>query len=392
MGKRILALFLILSVNCSGEEKINVERIISLNPDNTTEVSLNEFAVNVEFLNLSSDNETYIGDITNIQITDDRIYTLDTFGARGLYIFDREGIPLHIINDYGKGPGEFIGPSAFAIDDSNNQIILYDAGNNKLLFYNKEDYEFLFEEILSFFPETFTVTENNFLFYLNNIPNEYDSNFIITNKDLKVVGTELPIKETMLGYHFFYPFNFSSSDERVYFFAPSDYYIYTTDRDHVSFREYINVDFGDRSLPNSFYKEQANNQSRLAEIGESAYNISNYFETDSFIFFVYKSGKRSFHYYIESKKSGRIIHTEHSKLLGLEMTGPIPWWPIGALNNKLIWHQHPMVLRSFINSKKNEYTEGEWENFNVRNNELMEFSQTITDEENPYLIIMEIDF
>jgi len=392
MGKRWFVILLLLFVECTGDNKINVDRVIPLRPDQAKEVELSDITNDVEFLRLITDNDVYIGDLTSIQITEDRIYALDTFHSQGLYIFDRKGLLLHTIQNYGEGPGEFTGPSAFAIDDSRNHVILYDAGGNKLIFYDKSDLDFLTEKKLSFFPETFTVTDNNFLFYLNNIPNSYESNILITDKNLNIVDHELPINKNLRGYHFYYPFNFSSSEDNLYFFAPSVYEIYITDQDQNSFREYIKVDFGNRALPKSFYAKHPNNQSRMSEIGDSAYNISNYFETESLIFFSYKVGERSFHYYIESKKTDKVIHTKHSYLEESEKAGPLPLWPIAAWNNILIWHQQPMFLERFLNSKMSNVSESEWKRFTERNKKLINFSETITDDDNPYLLFMEINF
>jgi len=392
MKKIPLIISLIFLVQCVSGDYENAERVISLNTDNISEIDLNEITNKIEFLKLTTEDEVFIGDLTSVEITKNRIYTLDTFNSQGLYVFDRKGLPIFTIAELGEGPGEFTGPSAFAIDNSSDQIILYDAGSNKLIFFDKENLEFVNEERLNFFPETFSVTESNYLFYMNNIPNNYSSNILITDKNFNIIDTDLPINENMQGYHFYYPFNFTNNNDYIYFFAPSDYFIYNSDYDENTFSKYIEVDFGDQALPSSFFRKHSDNRSRLDEIGESAYNISSFFETDSFIFFAYKVGERTFHYYFESKKSGKVIHTEHSKLNASEMAGPLPWWPIAARNNTLIWHQQPMVLQNYLNTKKNSYSEEDWEAYKYRNRDLINFSQAITDEDNPYLIFMEIDF
>jgi len=384
----LLALFL---VSCVNKESEQATTTLTLDASQAQEVKLSSFVSNVEFLKLSSEQNSYIGEIEKIEVVGDRIYVLDARQSVALYVFDREGTLQFKIANYGQGPGEFIGPYDFAIDEKNGEIIIYDARSLKLCFYNINDGSYIKEINLDFQLMRFTVSGDHFIFFLNNRPSKYNHNILITNRDLQVIDQYLKQSPNMLGYHFSLPVNFSRFEDNTYFTAPSDYNIYRIGA-KGTFETYKAVDFGKDALPDSYYKKHRENKSRRAEIGNAAYHVSNYFESDDFLFFRYNKGEERSHFYLESKRNSKIIHADHHKLIDDIGIGPLIVWPNTMIDNTLVWYQNQRTLLRFLHNKKDSLSEMEWAEFVRKNRKLVSFAQTLTEDDNPYLIFMEIDF
>lgn len=65
-----------------------------------------------------------ISDVIEFEILGDKILVLDKPQAK-IFVFDRNGNLINSIGNKGRGPGEFVYPSAFAVDD-NNDIYVFD--------------------------------------------------------------------------------------------------------------------------------------------------------------------------------------------------------------------------------------------------------------------------
>jgi len=63
---------------------------------------------------------------------------------------------------------------------------------------------------------------------------------------------------------------------------------------------------------------------------------------------------------------------------------------MGIHNNSLVWIQQPGDLLLYLNNKKEKMSEPEWKKFVNSNKELIEFAQSLSVEDNPFLIFTEI--
>lgn len=94
---------------------------------------IDEFIDDVHFVQLSSDE--LIGNITKLQIFEDRIYVLDRFSAKKVFIFDRQGKLLKVIDDQGGGPKEYIHLGDMHINEDTRELIIADV-TGKYVHYN----------------------------------------------------------------------------------------------------------------------------------------------------------------------------------------------------------------------------------------------------------------
>ena len=93
-----------------------------------------------EFIPLETTKDNLIGIISNIKMTNDRIFIFDSYKANALFVFDKKGKYITQIGSPGMGPGEFAYLAGFDIDIINNNIIIYDF-KRKFMYYDLDTYE-----------------------------------------------------------------------------------------------------------------------------------------------------------------------------------------------------------------------------------------------------------
>lgn len=94
---------------------------------------ITEFVDSAYFVQLSSDE--LIGNITKLQIFEDRIYVLDSFSAKKVFIFDMQGKLLKVIDDQGGGPKEYCQLGDMYINEDTLELIIADL-RGKYVHYN----------------------------------------------------------------------------------------------------------------------------------------------------------------------------------------------------------------------------------------------------------------
>lgn len=90
----------------------------------------------IQFIRLETDSNCLIGEIMKIEFFEEKFFILDSDVTKTLFCFDRNGGFLFKINNIGKGPGEFISPVDFSINDQKKELSLLDVGSQKIITYN----------------------------------------------------------------------------------------------------------------------------------------------------------------------------------------------------------------------------------------------------------------
>ena len=72
--------------------------------------------------------------------------------------------------------------------------------------------------------------------------------------------------------------------------------------------------------------------------------------------------------------------------------GLLPRWPLARIENKLIWVREPSSLLAFVERKKQSKDMQVWQVFEKENPKLISFANSITPDDNPYLVVTEIGF
>ena len=141
--KSILLLLIITLLGCSSnmkQEPISKSGIpvINLSEDVSTVPSLllSESAEKLEIVSLEMTDQSMLGEIRRIQVTDYNIW-IDHGREFYIYRFSRSGKFLNKIGSIGQGPGEYTTYSTFLVDEDKKEVYII-ANTNGVLAYDFE--------------------------------------------------------------------------------------------------------------------------------------------------------------------------------------------------------------------------------------------------------------
>ena len=141
--KSILLLLIITLLGCSSnmkQEPISKSGIpvINLSEDVSTVPSLllSESAEKLEIVSLEMTDQSMLGEIRRIQVTDHNIW-IDHGREFYIYRFSRTGKFLNKIGSIGQGPGEYTTYSTFLVDEDKKEVYII-ANTNGVLAYDFE--------------------------------------------------------------------------------------------------------------------------------------------------------------------------------------------------------------------------------------------------------------
>ena len=141
--KSILLLLIITLLGCSSnmkQEPISKSGIpvINLSEDVSTVPSLllSESAEKLEIVPLEMTDQSMLGEIRRIQVTDHNIW-IDHGREFYIYRFSRSGKFLNKIGSIGQGPGEYTTYSTFLVDEDKKEVYII-ANTNGVLAYDFE--------------------------------------------------------------------------------------------------------------------------------------------------------------------------------------------------------------------------------------------------------------
>lgn len=96
---------------------------------------ISPYLKSVHYVKLELNDDSMFGEITNIEIFNDKIYILD-YVTGNLFVFTIDGKFLFSLNKQGSGPGEYTQIDFFSIDKNLNQIVIADLMTNNVMRYD----------------------------------------------------------------------------------------------------------------------------------------------------------------------------------------------------------------------------------------------------------------
>lgn len=125
LEKLLLILFVILFFSCQSDKKDNVENVFCIDIKQKSELS-SILEGDYIYTILETCEKSLIGEISKIELTEDRIYILDRRRGKAIIIFDKAGNFINRIEKYGQGPGEYVALTDMGILNSNIFILARD--------------------------------------------------------------------------------------------------------------------------------------------------------------------------------------------------------------------------------------------------------------------------
>lgn len=129
----------ILLGGCSRNDGTETIDIYKFEVRQLTEARMDSLSVEKEVIELTSDDVSIPARPQKVKIAGDRIYVLDNPAIREyrMLVFDRSGRFIRQIGAMGRGPGEYLGISDFAIAPDSS-LWIEDAVANNLIHYSKD--------------------------------------------------------------------------------------------------------------------------------------------------------------------------------------------------------------------------------------------------------------
>ena len=122
-----------------------------------------EFAEAVEMIPLEFTEESILGEIKKVVLSEDFIFVMERFNSAGIYTFDRSGKFLYRIGSRGQGPEECADVDDFSINEKDRLIYIYDSVRKKVFVFSFDN------EFIKTIPMDYSATNmeyQNGLFYL----------------------------------------------------------------------------------------------------------------------------------------------------------------------------------------------------------------------------------
>ena len=151
----VLFIVVLLTFSCKEKKRFNSENseqfneeYINLDLDHSSRTSnlrMSSLFSSVKIIPLQITDNSIIGTIDNLQVTDDKLFVLDKINANSLFVFDMKGKFLFKVGNKGLGPGEYSEISDFTIDIVNKFIFLLDNYRQIINVYNLEDGVFQYD-------------------------------------------------------------------------------------------------------------------------------------------------------------------------------------------------------------------------------------------------------
>lgn len=234
----------------------------------------------VKYIPLEETNQSVIGDIEKMEITEKGDILVFDHRSRCVLKFSGEGKFLNTIGQAGHAENEYVEPLYMAYDGDKHQVVVYDNAR-KCLKYYAEDGEYVESIHLPWYINSFEILDKDkLLLYMQydefSSPDSIGYNYVVIDKNAKILNKFAPYKK-----QFFNALSnvFCKDKGRIYCHIPMTPVVNEVSADEMTPIFYI--DFGERSIPQEWY-------------GDSQFHEKLEERTDvGFTWNYLKSGKRS---------------------------------------------------------------------------------------------------
>ena len=122
-----------------------------------------EFVEAVEMIPLEFTDESILGEIKKVVLSEDFIFVMERDNSAGIYTFDRSGKFLYRIGNRGQGPKELVDVADFSINEKDRLIYIFDGARTKVFVFSFDN------EFIKTIPMDYYATNMEYqdgLFYL----------------------------------------------------------------------------------------------------------------------------------------------------------------------------------------------------------------------------------
>lgn len=191
MNKAFLWLFGLTLFSCTSSSQesarnseASMKQINVSNAELLDDPRLSEIFELEEIAFFSMPEDLFIGEVSQVKVVKDKIYILDRFSTKSIYVFNRGGSFDYVLSRAGEGPGEYSTPRSFTISDNGEVIHLLDVDRKRVLNYKSSTGEFIDSYNLDFIGKEIAKIDGGFVF----LTNDPDSILAITNNQFELLS------------------------------------------------------------------------------------------------------------------------------------------------------------------------------------------------------------
>jgi len=123
---------------------------------------LSEAISEIRYVKLKKSGSAYFGQVDKALIHSGKIYILDSYNSKSLFVYDLQGNFKLSISQLGQGPGEYVKPQDFLVTDKTIEIL---DVTNKIIVFDHSG-QFLSEKKIPFNAYKFSkLTENKYIIH-----------------------------------------------------------------------------------------------------------------------------------------------------------------------------------------------------------------------------------
>lgn len=283
------SLLLLLFISCSTNNKEIDSMIVNFSGESSSAIS---DLLSVSYLKLETRDNCLLGGISQCSEIGEYYILLDNITAKALYVFKLDGSFVQQIGTKGNGPGEYINPFAYAINEKGKTLSVIDIEQQKMLVYSLDDFHFLYEKGLPFYSDSMEqLSDGKYVWYNKVSSRALDSYVFITDQNFEIEKSFLPI-DFRSGYSLGTNKKMYKQGDEVSLYTPFNAVLYRVQNDSI-YSAY-EFKFGDRVLPSLDFLEEksANNNNYIPDLLESPYvAFYHVYETEQALCVPYYTGK-----------------------------------------------------------------------------------------------------
>jgi hypothetical protein len=372
---KVVILILLFGCSCQ-DNKHKITSIIKVRKEiskSQKELALSILGAEIKYIKLQATPDVSLRHIQKLQMTDDGIYLSD---RKGLYLFDFQGRFLNEVGNMGNGPGEHSGNIRFAVNESANEIYIYNFLKN-IMVYDRVSGVFLHE-----FPVEYNVCDilvpqpdriALFTWDTDRVINPYEVILMDTNGNIleKITNSS---RDEIAGNVSAYATAWQQKDMLRYLYIYNDT-VYSID-EHFDRQAFalLKLDNNVSRSQLTVMPEIVNHPDLLA--------VSRVTENDRYLFLWVQKGiqggvKQDVSYMIFDKQENNLDHVSQIKN---DLDGGMDFWPQWISNGTMIDYRHAHDLLDFLKDSKSNGLE--------LTPEFLQLTDSLHEDDNPVLILV----
>jgi len=330
---------------------------------------LSGFGTKTQYIKLESTPDVSLRHIQKLQLTDDGIYLSD---RKGLYLFDFQGRFLNEVGNIGNGPGEHSGNIRFAVNESANEIYIYNILKN-IMVYDRVSGLFLREFPVEYNVSEILVPQPDRIALFTWDTDRVRVILMDTNGNIleKITNSS---RDEIAGNVSAYATAWQQKDMLRYLYIYNDT-VYSID-EHFNRQAFALL-----KLENNVSRSELTVMPEIVNYPDLL-AVSRVTENDRYLFLWVQKGiqggvKQDVSYMIFDKQTNQL-----DLVMGLknDLDGGVDFWPHWISNGTMIDYRHAHAILDYVNESQSNGTE--------LSPEFLQMANTLNEEDNPVLIMV----